>query len=98
VCSSTLQAYVSSLPESAFPFTGKRNTRGGCVVSASELVLFRSLVLTVHQHYVALYVCNVPLPPGHLKISCTVNVVRCIWCQETNFSCDLVSYFVIKIT
>jgi hypothetical protein len=68
------------------------------MVSPSELALFRSLVLTVCQHYVALYVCNVPLPPGRLKILCTVNVVRCILCQETNFSCDLVSYFVIQIS
>jgi hypothetical protein len=95
-CSSTLQACVSSLPESAFTFTGKRKIRGGCVVSASELALFRSLVLTVCQHYVAFYVCNVPLPPDHMKILCTVNVVRCIWCEVTSFSCDFESYFVIK--
>jgi hypothetical protein len=32
---------------------------------------------SVLQHYVELYVCSVPLAPGHLKISCTVNFVRC---------------------
>jgi hypothetical protein len=48
------------------------------MVSPSALVMFRSLMLTVPQHYVALYVCNVPLPAGHLKISCTVHFVKCI--------------------
>jgi hypothetical protein len=92
-CSSTLQAYVSSLPESSFTFSGKQNTRGGGMVSASKLVFFRSLTLTVLQHYVALYVCSVPLTLGRLKIWCTVNFVKCIWCRETDFSCNSVIMF-----
>jgi hypothetical protein len=69
-------------------FSGKQNTTGGGMVTPSELVLFRSLTLTVLQHYVALYVCSVPLATGRLKISCTVHFVRCIWFQETDFSWD----------
>jgi hypothetical protein len=91
--SSCWLASVSPMPESAFTYKGKWNTTGGGMVSPSELVLFRSLVLIILQHCVALYVCSVPLALGRPKISCTVHFVRCIWCQETDFSCDSVIMF-----
>jgi hypothetical protein len=56
-----LKTKVSPLPESAFTFSGKQNTTEGGMVSPSELVLLRSLMLTVLQHYAALYVCSVRL-------------------------------------